>query len=219
VKPYYDEGGVTLYHGDCREILPTLVGDCVITDPVWTNAHYALTGSDRPEALLAEAVVAIPAMVKRLAVWLGCSTDPRMLRAVPDRWPFLRVSYLRRAVPGYNGRTLGSGDVLYAFGEYVPRAKGRTVIPGEVTATYVAGERTWGHPTPRYDRHAQWVVGWWSDPGEVVIDPFAGSGTTLLAAKNGGRRAIGIEIEERYCTIAVERLRQGVLPLAEAARL
>jgi len=65
------------------------------------------------------------------------------------------------------------------------------------------------HPTPRKLAHVRWLVNWFG--GELVIDPFMGSGTTLRAAKDCGRRAIGIDIVERYCEIAAKRLAQGVL--------
>ncbi|MDO8672715.1 MAG: site-specific DNA-methyltransferase [Dehalococcoidia bacterium] len=69
------------------------------------------------------------------------------------------------------------------------------------------------HPCPRKIGHVRWLVSKWSAPGDCIIDPFMGSGTTILAAKSLGRRAIGIEIEEAYCRIAANRLQQDVLPL------
>lgn len=68
-----------------------------------------------------------------------------------------------------------------------------------------------GHPCPRKLGHVRWLLRYWSAPQDVICDPFCGSGTTLLAARENGQRAIGIEIEERYCEIAAKRLAQGVL--------
>ena len=79
----------------------------------------------------------------------------------------------------------------------------------------VTKHREWGratgnglHPTPRRYDHVAYLVGKWGEG--MICDPFAGSGTTLLAAKTGGYRAIGIEIEERFCEIAAKRLGQEV---------
>ena len=62
-----------------------------------------------------------------------------------------------------------------------------------------------------------WIIGEWSSADDVILDPFMGSGTTLRAAKDLGRKAIGIEIEERYCEVAAKRLAQAVLPGMEVA--
>ena len=85
------------------------------------------------------------------------------------------------------------------------------VIPGGMSITYMRNDRLNGHPGPRSLIATRWLLGWWSDADEAVLDPFMGSGTTLRAAKDLGRKAIGIEIEERYCEMTAERLAQEVL--------
>jgi DNA modification methylase len=79
------------------------------------------------------------------------------------------------------------------------------------------GERNSNHPAPFPEALARDHILSWSNPGDVVLDPFAGSGTTLKMAKETGRHAIGIEINQDYCDIAVKRLAQGVLFGTEAA--
>ena len=67
------------------------------------------------------------------------------------------------------------------------------------------------HPTQKPEAMMKWCIGFASDTAGTILDPFAGSGTTLRAAKDLGRKAIGIEIEEAYCEIAANRCQQEVL--------
>ena len=223
-KPYYEDGGVSVFLGDCREILPLLpAADAIITDPVWPDAGELakLEGADRAQALFAEAGALFRA--NRVVVQIGCDTDPRFLQAIPATWPFVRVCWLQYAMPGYKGRLLYSGDVAYVFGTPPSAKPGRHLMAGQCMSARpdrtVArkpassdGKRTGPepgyHPTPRRYEHVSWLVRWYGDG--LIIDPFCGSGTTLVAAKNGGYPAIGIEIEERYAEISAKRLSQGV---------
>ena len=181
--------------------------ETIITDPVWPNAHPGLIGAENPAALLRD-VLANEKHARRLVIWLGCQSDPRFLATVPARWPFLRMAYLRRAVPSYNGRCLVSGDVAYAFGEWPDSREGARVLPGECSAASIPSLKQ-NHPAARNEQHARWIVKWWAQG--PTLDPFAGTGTTLVACKAQGVTAIGIEIEPKYCEIAVKRLRQEVL--------
>jgi site-specific DNA-methyltransferase (adenine-specific) len=214
MKPYYEESGITIYHGDCREILPTLRPDAIITDPVWPNCPPGkITGHDRPYELFIDFCDALPASVMRLAVELRNDCDPRFLYPVPTRLKFLQVMWCRYAMPGYLGRVLGGNECVYVFGHPIVSVEGRRVVPSISPIAQPRDRPANGHPMSRALIHQSFVVNWCSDPHELICDPFVGSGTTLRAAKNHGRRAIGIEIEERYCEIAANRLRQGVLDL------
>jgi hypothetical protein len=205
VTPYYDHGGITIYHGDARMIAASLAVDSVITDPVWPNNKVEEFADVAPAETFAAAMRACRD-TKRVAVHLGCNSDPAMLSAVG--LPFFRVVWLEYAAPHYLGRLLYTGDVAYLYGEPPPSRKGAHVIPGKCIATD-RGDRVMGHPCPRDQQHVNWLVAYWGHG--VILDPFMGTGSTLLAAKEQGKRAIGIERDERYCEIAANRLFQGTL--------
>lgn len=231
MKPYYDHAGVTIFHGDARDILPTIKADRCITDPVWPNADRRLRGAENPYRLLAESLALLS--VRTVVLQMGRVSDPRILSAVPDKWKFLCVSFLNYVPCSYSGRVLIAFDVAYAFGDPIRSKKYRRVVPGCTTSTrgemlrlhgrgrtskvFQATQDRLPHPTPRHLNHVKWLVNWFSDEGEIVLDPFSGSGTTLVAAKLLGRRAIGVEIEERYCELAAKRLAQDQLFEPEVA--
>jgi hypothetical protein len=212
MKPYYQDDAVTIYHGDCRDVLWHVEAQTVITDPTWPNCSVPLFGSDDPTAMLDQALARVSVLSVRLAVHLGCDSDPRFLLSVPKRWSFFRACWLDLARPHYKGRLLAGAEVAYLFGEPPISRPGYRVIPGMNRDSAQTGKEA-DHPCPRKIGHLSFLVNRWSDPGDTILDPFMGSGTTLLAAKNSSRKAIGIEIEERYCEIAARRMLQEVLPL------
>jgi hypothetical protein len=227
VKPYWEARGITLYCGDAREIVPQIGAEAIITDPVWPNSVFP--GVD-PEALLADTLAA--AMVDRVVVHLGCTSDPRFLRAVPEWFPFLRTCWLEYAQCSYRGRVLYTGDVAYVFGQPPRARKGAMVLPGKVLSTH--GEREFArgtgrtankavarrrgayarlpHPCPRHLTHVRWLVKWFG--GRSVLDPFAGTGTTGVACLEAGVACALIEVEERYCELAANRLEGAVKEMA-----
>ena len=234
MTPYYSEDGITIYHGDCREILPTLRAETIITDPVWPNSIFPLVAD--PEQLCREALAL--ANVERIVIHLGCDSDPRFLRSVPERFPFIRSCLLEYARPSYKGRLVYGGDIAYVYGSMPPpvhregQKRGAALIPGLCISTRsdaLFRRSNWNgpekrfsrdadntenlpHPAPRRLQHVQWLCKWFA--GASVIDPFAGSATTLLACSGLGIPCVGIEIEERYCELSAKRLSQGVLELA-----
>lgn len=225
-------GDCRLILGDSREVLRGIDrADALITDPVWPNCPpNSIPGSDRPEALFSE-VAPFMRHSRRVVVQMGCNSDPAMLSALA--MPFLRVCWLEYACPSYKGRLLATGDVAYCYGDWPASRPGARVIPGKCVSTvsdkeFVRGPRRPGkenggheslpHPMPRRMQFVKWLVNWWSAHGEIVLDPFMGSGTTGVACALVGRRFIGIEIEESYFDIACRRVeeayRQGDLIVA-----
>ena len=212
MTPYYQQGGITIYHGDCREVLQSLgpVG-AIVTDPIWPNAHPDLTdgGNIVPQDLWDSALSVFPAH-ERLIVWLGCLSDPRFLRTVT--LPFVRQVFIEYAVPRIRTQwCLITHDAVYLFGKRPRPRNGYKVLPGRYFVTDHRADRKIRHPAARALPAALYVLDKLTEPEDLILDPFMGSGTTLRAARDLNRKAIGIEIEERYCEIAAKRLAQGVL--------
>jgi DNA modification methylase len=202
--------------GDCLEVMKTFPDesiDLVLTDPVWPNALPSLIGSEDPYGLFAAACKEIARLTNTLAVHLGCTSDPRFLSSVPKELPYFRTMWLRHVMPSKRGRVLIGSDVAYVFGQPPKSRPGNCLISGEITARHGNPQqyKAIGHPTPRQLEHVRGLVSKLSNEGDVVLDPFCGSGTTARACKDLGRHYIGIEIHPAFVKIAEERLRQEVL--------
>jgi hypothetical protein len=234
MTPYFQEDGVTIYCGDARDLVAGIETASIITDPVWPNSVFPKVTD--PQRLLSETLQLVAPSVSLVTIHLGVDSDPRFLAAVPLRWPFIRVCDLDYARPTYKGRIVQGGDIAYVFGE--PPHTGRKLLPGRCISTRsdkLFHRSTWlgkdkhftrrkdirlahdagalPHPCARRLQHVRWLVKWFA--GASVLDPFGGTGTTAIACKALGIPCTLIEIEERYCSVAVERLRQSILALCE----
>lgn len=202
--------------GDCLEVMKEMPDesiDLILTDPVWPNALESLIGSDNPYDLFKKAAAHFTRLAKRIVIHMGCTSDPRFLLAIPKEMPYLRTCWLRYSFPSFRGRILIGSDVAYAFGSPPKSRKGYHLIPGEITGNSSKNIETKKkiHPAVRNLTHVKYLVDKFSLPGDLILDPFIGSGTTARAAKDLKRNFIGIEINPEYCKIAEERLAQGVL--------
>lgn len=215
MTPYWSGRGVVLYHGDSRQILPTIepAERVVVTDPVWPNAHPDLRGADDPLGVFRAVAEHFPRVAGRAVIQMGSDSDPRFLGAVPASLPFVCARWIRRTPPGYKGTLMIGGDVAYVFG-HAQRPRGARIMPAECDSPS-SGRRVTSHPCPRGERGVSWLLRWFVHDGATVLDPFAGSGTTLLCALRAGLGATGIEVDERWCAEAARRLdaavQQGVL--------
>jgi len=200
-------GNCELYLGDCLEILPEIGSvDTVVTDPVWPN--NTLPEFDHIDAfkLFDDAWNLID--TKRAAIQLGCDSDPGIL--YPIALPFFRVVWLEYALPGHKGRLLYTGDVAYLYGPPPAPQPGKKLVSGKCVSSGNFRKES-DHPCPRKLKHVKWLVNQFTDPDDVVIDPFMGSGTTGVACMELGRKFIGIEINEKYFDVACKRIEIAML--------
>lgn len=206
-------GDATLYLGDCLEVMADMPDgsvDVVITDPVWPNVPIGLIpGSEDPDGLFSNFCSVLPSALRQIVVCLRNDSDPRFLRHVPGAWSFQQVAWCQYVMPGYLGRVLGGNECAYVFGTPIRKQAGRNVIPSVSPKAQPGDRPANGHPCSRALIHQEWLVGWFSDDDETILDPFMGSGTTGVACANLGRKFIGIEIERRYFDIACRRIEQA----------
>jgi site-specific DNA-methyltransferase (adenine-specific) len=218
VKPYYEDGSVTIYHGDCREMAGGLVWDVVLSDPPWgigvavdnarftggsqtgprtsVGARFAVVGDDAP-------FDPTPWIDRPAILWGGhCFANKlppsagwlvwdkrKGLERVAEHWP------------------LGEAELAWT------NVRGSTRVFRNRWMGLVRGDERGEHyhPTQKPIVLMRWCIGFL--PDGVILDPFAGAGSTGVAAKEEGRHAVLVEIEERYCEIAARRCSQEVLAL------
>jgi DNA modification methylase len=215
MQPYYEQDGIQIFHADCRDILPTLPPvDLVLTDP-----PYGIN-SVRPDGKMGGSVAA-PNRIYLPVHDDDKDFDPTPLLGIGRRQIIWGADHFTTGIPA-SGRLLvwdkrdGTNSNDYADAEIAwdsERGPCRLLHHRQMGMIHDGyGPIGRVHPNQKPERAIRWCL-LLAPEAKTILDPFMGSGTTLRAAKDLGRCAIGIEIEERYCEIAAKRLQQSVLPL------
>lgn len=211
---YYQDDLVTLYHGDCREVTAWLDADVLVTDP-----PYGMTLRSGWSGAFGDNAIANDETTEARDAALGLWEDRPAL--IFGRWSVPRPMLTRMVLTWEKGEHVGMGDLslpwkpnteeVYVLGSGFTGKRTGSVLKCYAIAGTVGRARdgTRSHPTEKPVALMGELVR--KCPPGVVADPFAGSGTTLVAAKHEGRRAIGVELDERYCEIAAKRLAQDTL--------
>jgi DNA modification methylase len=205
-KIYYEAPEGVIYCGDCRDILPHLPKvDLVLTDPPYgikadkENAHSSI----RDNPLWDESKWDYERQVDGLKLALMHSDNTAVfggnyytdILPVSSGW----LAWLKPQAS--TGFSLADMELCWTSLNIAARTKMFNRRDGNL------------HPTQKPVEVISWIISFFPEARGVILDPFLGSGTTAVCAKKLGRRFIGIEISEKYCQIAVERLRQSVMRL------
>lgn len=240
-KPYYQDSAVTLYHGDCLQIMAEMEAESV--DMIWTDPPYGHgnhdgdlnarlndhrgiesqpIANDTPESFRAvfDAAMKEAARVLKKDCCCCCGGGgPRPTFAwVAQRMDSLGLSFFHSVIwdkvnPGLGWRYRRQHEMVMI----AHRTGGKLAWADNdraVSNIYrKSPPRNRLHPNEKPTEMPSHFIGLHTQAGQIVLDPFMGSGTTIEAAKLLGRRAIGIELDERYCEIAARRMGQEVLAL------
>lgn len=223
IQPYYERDGITIFHGDCREILPTLNADVMVTDPPYGTGGWRRLESGRGDDPTASLVVEpwddgatdfvmLTQCNAALVFWPAARIRPLLDAADARGWNKHRCLYLRKPdpKPQVAGRIAWSVEPIWALGHDGFVLYGGTDWHEARMPRANRDREAVGHPYQKPVSAMRWLI---QKTRGTILDPFMGSGTTLRAAKDLGRRAIGIEIDERWCELAARRLDQQVLPI------
>lgn len=254
MKPYYQDSSVTIYHGDCRDILPDLASVAVcVTDPPYSEhvhkksraggrelggselggsesgrsigspANYSRSVDFGFESLTEElrrfAADQIALLVKRWALVFSDVESSYLWRTdlVDVGMDYVRTgAWVKKgATPQFTGDRPAVGfeaiTIVHQPGKKHWSGGGSHAVWSFPIALDRGGTSPRHHPTEKPLALMTRLVSLFTDPGETILDPFMVSGTTLRAAKDLGRKAIGIELEEKYCEVAARRMAQECL--------
>jgi site-specific DNA-methyltransferase (adenine-specific) len=199
MTPYYQDDSVTIYHGDCREILPLLNTETVVVSDPPYGINYQPGSKWQQITGDAEPFDPAPLLTFAGTTLFGANHYANRLPNSAGWIIWNKRDRVSRGLPG--------SDVEMAWTNRLTQAR---LITHVWIPHTLRDEQTY-HPTQKPTAVMRFVIAETTSVSEVVLDPYMGSGSTLRAAKDVGRRAIGIETEERYCEIAVERCAQDVL--------
>lgn len=211
MKPYYDYAGITIYHGDCRDILPQLKADAIVTDPPYNCGKdygvYKDNLKDSEYREVMKSIIELSFISAKNQFWVA----PRYkLEFFLSLLHGSHLIVIRRGAMGpFRGGWSDQFEIALAVGtplKCTPDLWENIRLKGE---GYFFREQTFGHPGYTPYLIMSRAVNLMAE--KTVIDPFAGTGTTLRAAKELKICAVGIEINEAYCEIAANRMAQEVM--------
>lgn len=236
MKPYYASGAHRIYHGDAREILPALLAEGVrghvITDPPYSAkthegdaAKVEADGGNRPSidyaAWSPDDVGAFVTTAVQFGGWVVGLTDTSLIPAWQAAYiahGYTEFAPVPCVINGMTVRLAGDGPSSWAVYAMVARPKALSRW-GTLPGAYVGGRGDRAQSGSRIGGKPLWlmraIVSDYSREGDTVIDPYMGGGTTLVAAAERGRVAIGCEVEEEWCEKSARALEatiaQGIL--------